>query len=168
MRPNNNLLFSSFFRLDGARVLAYLTPLADAPTKEQVPYRRLVVKSRGIVVAGDVLKGPGAHKILLLETAPDFDWAESYRAAYVSREYTWKRRVVMTDPVSKVKRDASLADLGTVFAHFEKPEMVTFQGNKETKYRFLTGQDVAVGDLIEGYRVVRVYDAMGVKAVEVE
>ncbi len=168
MRASRTRLFSSFHRLDGARFLAFLTTLAAAPTKDQTPYRSLVVSSKGIASVGAVVVAPGGHKILLLETAPDFEWAESYRAAYVSREYTWSRRVVVTDPVSHVARNEGLQDMGLIYAHFEKPEVQMFQGNKETKYRFLTGQCVIAGDIIDGKSVKRVYDAMGVKAVEIE
>lgn len=168
MRPLTNHLFTTFRRLDGARFLGHLTTLAAAPTKDQMPYRVLVVKSPRIASVGAVVQTAGGRKILLLETAPDFDWAEAYRAAYVSREYSWKRRVVVTDPVSKVKRDNGLADMGPIFAYFEKPEAILFQGTSETKYRFLTGQDVMSGDIIDGRNVKRVYETMGVKAVELE
>lgn len=168
MRPLTNHLFSSFRRLDGARFLGFLTTLADAPTKDQTPYRKLLVKSPGIAHVGAVVQAPGGSKILLLETAPDHEWAESYRAAYVSREYSWKRRVVVTDPVSKVSRDNGLSDLGTIYAYFDKPEAIMFQGTSETKYRFLTGQAVQSGDIIDGRNVKRVYAAMGVMAVELE
>ena len=168
MRPLTNHLFSVFRRLDGAKFLAYLTTLADAPTKDQTPYRTLVVKSPGIASVGAIVQTTGGNKILLLETAPDFEWAESYRAAFVSREYSWKRRVVVIDPVSKVSRDNGLVDMGPIYAYFEKPEAIMFQGTSETKYRFLTGQDVLSGDIIDGRNVKRVFATMGVKAVELD
>lgn len=168
MRPITNRLFHKFSRLDGAQFLGFLTTLAEAPTKDQVPYRTLVVKSPGIARVGAVVESPGGRKMLLLETPPNFEWAEAYRAAYVSREYPWKRRVVLTDPVSKVKRDAGFSDMGMIYAYFEKPELVMFEGSKETKYRFLTGQDVTPGDVIDERNVKRVYDSMGVKVVELE
>lgn len=168
MRRLNNRLFESFRRLDGARFLANLAPLAEAPTKDQLPYRKLMVKSPGIARVGIVVVDPGGRKILLLETAPDLAWAEAYRAAYVSQEYPWKRRITVVDPVSKVKRDAGMADMGLIYAYFEKPESIMFEGAAQTKYRFLTGQDVISGDVIDGRNVKRVYEAMGVKVVELE
>jgi hypothetical protein len=168
MRATSNRLFEVFRRLDGARFMALLGPLAEAPTKDQMPYRKLMVKSPGIASIGAIVVDPGGRKILLLETAPDFAWAEAYRVAYVSHQYAWKRRVVVTDPVSKVKRDTGLSDMGLIYAYFEKPEAIMFQGTSETKYRFLTGQDVVSGDIIDGRNVKRVYDVMGVKAVELE
>lgn len=168
MRPLTNNLFSEFRRLDGARFHAFLSTTAQAPTKDQVPYRTLVVKSKGIVRPGNVIQAPGGDKILLLETSNDYPWAESYRAAYVSKAYAWKRRVVLTDPVSKVKRDNGVQDMGVIYAYFEKPEVIIFEGSKETKYRLLTGEDVQAGDTIDGRTVKRVYDTMGVKAVEIE
>lgn len=168
MRPLTNRLFHKFSRLDGAAFSAHLTTLAEAPTKDQVPYRTLVVKSPGIASVGAIVTTPGGRKMLLLETPPNFEWAEAYRAAYVSKEYAWKRRVVVTDPVSRVDRDAGFSSMGMIYAYFEKPEVILFEGSKETKYRFLTGQDVLAGDVIDGRNVKRVYETMGVKAVELE
>lgn len=168
MRPLTNKLFKTFKRLDGAHFLASLSTLAAAPTKDQIPYRVLAVKTKGIVKIGDVVSAPGGRKILLLETPPDFEWAEAYRAAYVSREYTWKRRVVKTNPVSGVKEDDGFADMGPIYAYFEKPEALMFEGATETKYRFLTGQDVIAGDVIDGRNVKRVYGSMGINVVELE
>lgn len=167
MRPLNNSLFQTFRRLDGARFLANLSTLADAPTKDQIPYRVLLVKTKGIVKAGDVVFGEGNRKILLMENAPDFAWGETYRAAYVSREYSWKRRVLVKNPVSLVMEDAGLMDMGTIYAYFEKPSVVMFEQNPETKYRFLTGQDVMATDIIDGRNVKRVFETMGVKAIEI-
>lgn len=163
-----NRLFTEMRRLDGARFLAFLSTTAQAPTKDQVPYRTLVVKSAGILRPGDIVEAAGGRKMLLLETSRDHEWAEAYRAAYVSGSYAWERRGVETDPVSKVKRDTGMQPIGTIYAYFEKPEVIMFEGSKETKYRILTGEDVQPGDTIDGKSVKRVYGAMGVKAVELE
>lgn len=168
MRPLSNRLFKEFRRLDGARFMAFLSSTAQAPTKDQMPYRVLVVRSKGLVGPGTVVQAPGGDKLLVLEYSTDQDWSEAYRAAYVPKAYRWQRRSVVTDPVSLVKRDSGMTEMGELWAYMEKPEVVMFEGSSDTKYRLLTGEDVKAGDLIDGKTVKRVYAAMGVKAVEVE
>jgi hypothetical protein len=168
MRPISNKLFTVFRRLDGAQFFAYLSATAAAPTKDQMPYRILVVKSRGIVQPGTVVQAPGGDKLLVLEYSNDHNWSEAYRAAYASKAMLWQRRVVETDPVSLVKRMLGLQEMGTLYAYVDKPEYIAFEGSGDTKYRILTGEDVEPGDLIDGKTVKRVYQIMGVKAVEIE
>lgn len=168
MRPLSNRLFTTFRRLDGARFFAYLSATAAAPTKDQMPYRTLVVKSRGIVSPGVVVQAPGGDKLLVLEYSNDHDWSEAYRAAYASGALKWERRVVETDPVSLVNRDIGMKDMGVIYAYIDKPQTLVFEGATDTKYRILTGEAVEPGDLIDGKTVKRVYEAMGVKAVEIE
>lgn len=168
MRQLTNKLFSEFQRMDGARFFAFLSTTAQSPTKDQIPYRTMVVKSRGIVSCGSVVQAPGGAKMLLLETSNDFEGCEAYRTAHVTRAYAWMRRLTTTDPVSKVKKDQGLQAIGTLYCYFEKPEVSMFEGSKDTKYRILTGENVQPGDVIDGKNVKRVYAAMGVKAVELE
>lgn len=164
----SNRLFKEFRTLTGARFYGFLSATAAAPTKDQMPYRTLAVKSTGIIRPGDVVQAPGGDKLLVLEYSNDRDWSESYRAAYVSDELTWQRRSVTTDPVSRVKRDTGLMDMGVLYGYTERPEAVAFEGSNLTKYRLLTGADVHPGDIIDGKTVKRVYKVMGVKGLEIE
>lgn len=168
MRSNSNRMFTMFRRKDGAQFLAFLTTTASTPTKDQMPYRQLIVKSPGIVKLGDVVASPAGRKILLLETPNDNEWGESFRAAFVSREHSWTRRVVETDPVSRVKRDVGLQDMGPLPVYIEHPQVSKFEGESDTKYKFLTGEDVQPGDYVAGKIVKRVWDSMGVRGVEIE
>lgn len=168
MRSNSNRMFSMFRRADGAQFLAFLSTTAATPTKDQMPYRQLIVKSSGIVGLGDVVTSPAGRKILLLETPSDNEWGECYRAAFVSREHSWTRRVVVTDPVSKVKRDNGTQDMGTICVYIEHPQISKFEGESDTKYKFVTGEDVQPGDKVDGKIVKRIWDSMGARGVEIE
>ena len=168
MRPLSNKLFTVFRRLDGVQFYAYLSATAAAPTKDQMPYRVLIVKSKGLIQPGNVVQAPGGDKLLVLEYSTDHNWSEAYRAAYASQPLVWQRRVVETDPVSLVKRDIGFQDMGVIYAYIDKPEVLSFEASSDTKYRILTGEEIVAGDTIDGKTVKRVYSVMGVKAVEIE
>lgn len=159
----SNGLFKVYTRLDGARFNAHLTMTPPASAKDRTPYRVLHIRKPSFIKAGDVIRTPGGEHIILIEYPDDFDWATSFKAAYAKDQLVWTRPVRFEDPVARVVRDVSMQAMGTLFVNFDTPETTHLEGLTETGYRFLTGQDVQVGDHVGVKVVKRVVETLGIK-----
>lgn len=167
MRAISEKLFEVFTRLDGLRFKGNLSTAALVTTKERAPYRVLLVRQPCIVKAGDTVSAHSGEKIILLEHPSDFDWAKSFKAAFATESFTWKRPTKFLDPVSRMLRDVGVVLMGTVYANFDTPVEETLGGLVENSYRFVTGQDVQVDDVIGDKIVKRVVPILGAKVVYV-
>ena len=152
-------------RIDGAKFEGHLTTTLAVTSKEKAPYRVLYARRPTFLKAGDIVLSRGGEVVLLLEHPDDFTWAKSFKAAYVLEQYPWGRFITQTDPVSGVDRGEQEVSMGTLYASLDTPEEVRAMGFFDTEYRFLTGQDVRVGDRVGDFRVKRVVHSLGVKVV---
>lgn len=160
-----NRLYDVFTRIDGCKANALLTTASNASTKDKAPYRVLLVRKPCRFKVGDVIRTNGGEKLLLLEHPNDLNWTENFKVQTITKVYEWLRPVKLIDPVAKVKRDNGTQDMGLVYCTFETPEDISLDKMLDTKYRFLTGQDVRVDDLIDGKIVKKVVEVLGVNLV---
>lgn len=158
----SNGLFKVYTRIDGARFNAHLTMTPPASAKDRVPYRVLHVRKPTFIKAGDVIRTPGGEHIILMEQPDDFDWATTFRAAYAKDLLPWTRPVNVIDPVAHVQRDVAYISMGNLYVNFDTPEQLKLEGLTDTSYRFLTGQDVRVGDRVDNKVVKRLVETLGV------
>lgn len=159
----SHALFSVMKRIDGAKFYGHVTSSSTVSTKEKAPYRVLHARRPTFLIAGDVVISHGGEVIILMEHPDDFYWAKSFKAVYALEKITWKRPTYQVDPVSKVKKDLGVVDMGSLYVNFDTPEELNVEGIEDTKYRFITGQDVQVNDKVGDYVVKRVIKSLGVK-----
>lgn len=163
----SHALFSVMRRVDGARFNGHLTSSTTVSTRERAPYRILLVRKPNFIKAGDTILTRGSEVVILMEHPDDYDWASSYKAVYALDQLPWSRETFIIDPVSKVQKSSGSVSLGTLYVNFDTAEEIKFEGFTDTKYRFITGQDVQVGDKVGEYFVKRIATALGVKVVYV-
>lgn len=160
-----NRLYDLFTRIDGCKANALLTTASNASTKDKVPYRILLVRKPCRFKIGDVIRTPGGELLLLLEHPNDLTWTENFKAQSITGVYEWQRPQKILHPVAKVLQDNGNQDMGMVYCTFDTPEDVSLDKMLDTKYRFLTGQDVKVDDVVDGKIVKKVVQVLGVKLV---
>lgn len=157
-----NSLFSKMRRVDGARFHGHLLPSVGVNTKEKAPYRVLHVKTPTFIRAGDTIDTFHGEKLILLEHPDDFAWALSFKGAYAKDYLVWKRRITSLDPVSGVSKGGGLIDMGQIYVNFDTPEDLQMEGVSSTGYRFITGQDIKVNDMVGDYHISKVVKSLGV------
>lgn len=163
----SDALFRVFTRIDGSRFRGHLTTTAIANTKDRAPYRVLYVKNPTFIKPGDVVRSYNGEYIILMDHPSDFDWANSFKAVFCNSQLPWVRRVEVEDPVSRVPRTVDHVSMGTIYANLDNPSELGLEGLVETGYRFITGQDVQEGDLVDNLRVRRIVSILGIKVVYV-
>lgn len=165
----SNANFEVMRTIAGAKFYGHLTSASAINTKEKAPYRVLYARRPTFIRAGDTILTRGTEVVILMEHPDDFDWAQSFKAVYALEKLPWTRQIKIIDPVSKVEKNAGEQNMGTIYVNFDTPEEVNFLGMLDTKYRFITGQDVRVGDEIGDstlkLTVKRIVHALGVKVV---
>lgn len=163
MRETSNLLRQVFVRLDGAKFYGILKAANEGATNVRATYRILFVKNPALVIAGDVVKANGQLIILMLHPN-DSQHETSFKAAYVQDIATWERKFKQTDNVSGVPNSpGSFVPMGNLYINFDMPEEVNAGVLTDTRYRFITGQNILVGDKVNGRVVKTIYELLGVK-----
>lgn len=167
MKPLTEKLFSTYSRIDGMRVTAFVTTAALGNSQVQkTPYRMMVVRNPCLVKLGDVMNAENDEKILLMEHPSDNAWSTNFKAAYVRIAFPWTRPTQIKDPVTGFPRDQTVwQNMGPIYANFDTPIEETTLGMTETEYRFLTGQDVHVRDKVGPKIVTKVTQVLGVNLV---
>lgn len=160
-------LFEVMKRVDGAKFNGHLTSSSSVNTKEKAPYRVLHARRPSFLKAGDTIITRGAEVVILMDHPDDFDWAVSFKAVYALNKLAWSRTTKIIDPVSHAEKNGPPVNLGTLYANFDTAEEYSVFGFSDTGYRFITGQNVLVGDIVGGYTVKRVVESLGVKLVYV-
>jgi hypothetical protein len=91
----------------------------------------------------------------------------TFRLFEASERYAWQRRGKMTDPVTRLETDNGLVALGMIWGAYEpSPEMFDRQlrGSFETA-RFITNAPVEKDDVVDGMKVSRADDQLGLKLI---
>lgn len=158
-------MFEVFRRLDGAKFNGHLTSSSLSSSKDKAPYRIMLVRRPTFVLAGDTVFSKGGEVVILMDHPDDHSWAASYKAVYALDVLNWSRQTTTIDPVSGVPKDTGYSAMGSLYVNFDSPELMNFEGFQDTKYRFITGQDVRVDDKVGTYIVKRVVKSLGVKIV---
>lgn len=160
-------LFSVMRRVDGARFNGHLTSSQVGGARFAPAYRVLLVRNPCFLQPGDTILSHNGEVIILMEAPDDHPWAKSFKAVYAQNKLAWSRKVTVIDPISKVPKDNGYTSLGTLYVNFDEAGALNFQGLQDTEYRFITGQDVHVGDKVGAYTVKRIETLLGVKVVHV-
>lgn len=160
-------LFQVMKRVDGFKFNGHLTSSSSVNTKEKAPYRVLHARRPSFLVAGDTIITRGGEVVILMDHPDEFDWAVSYKAVYALNKLSWMRTTKIIDPVSKAEKNGPVVNLGTLYVNFDSAEELSIFGFADTGYRFITGQNVLVGDKVGEYTVKRVVESLGVKLVYV-
>lgn len=164
MRETSNLLRRVFRRIDGAKFNAILKPANDGATNDRTTFRILFVKNPTFIRVGDVVKSDGGQTLILMQHPNDSAEETSFKVAYVESPTTWRRKFKTTDGVTGVvKEQPNWIDLGLIYINFDTPEDMPVGALNDTRYRFLTGQNVLIGDEVNGKVVKTIYNMLGVK-----
>lgn len=150
-------------RLDGAKFNGHLTTSTAVSTKEKAPYRVLYARKPTFLKPGDTVRSNDTEVIILMEHPDDFPWAKSFKSVFAQQQLDWFRPITVTDPVSGVPKGNGEASLGKLYVNFDTAEEFRFEGFQDTEYRFITGQDIRVGDRVGTYRVKKIVEMLGVK-----
>lgn len=161
-------LLKVYTRLDGAKVYAHLSAPERGSSNMNNPFQIFhAPEPCRLVKEGDIVLA-GSNMFLLMAAPQSQLGAKTFRAYSITNKYPWTRNVKSVDPVSKVKRDMGVKDMGFLYAYFEKPSETRLDNMTETRYQFYTGQDVIEGDMIGNKMVKSVIEILGVKLVVAE
>ncbi len=165
MNPISEKLFLPYRTLRGIRFKGQVST-SRMSVAGQEAYRVMLVRTPCLVKNGDVVFGTDGSMMILMDNPSAFTWARNFKIAHVNLVATWTRPIKIIDPVAKVKRDNGYADMGRLYINFDAPAVVVFDTLQDTKYRFVTGQDVQLDDMVNGKIVKRIVNSFGVKLVE--
>ncbi len=163
MRKLSERLAETFKRIDGLKFKGILTIVSDNAGKERLEYRILLVRKPCLITIGDIVYTNNGEMILLMEHPDSTPYEVNFKAAYIAKAVSWKRKGVMKDAVSGAKRDTYPVDLGPLYINLDMPQDIPLSTMSEIRYRFLTGQDVRIGDVVDGKTVKTLHDVLGVK-----
>ena len=114
---------------------------------------------------GDVIKAYNDEVVILMDNPNDLYWAVTFKAAYAKQILEWRRPVTAVHPVAHVAMNSVYIDMGPLYVNMDSPEELNIGGLVDTKYHFLTGQDVHPEDKVGDFIVRRVVKVMGVNLV---
>lgn len=97
----------------------------------------------------------------------NYEFVTTFKAYNVDREAVWSRSTKTTDTATGLKREGIPTPMGTLWITLEPLRQVKDYDISEDILRFVTGQDVEVGDLIDGKRIIRIVNQIGLKVCEV-
>lgn len=160
MRPISSRLFQEFRRQDGLVFKGNLSS-TTVLSGDKTGFRIMRVRSPVFVKAGDLVAN-GSTLMLLMDHPHDNEQVACFRVAHISEKYAWKRQTKVYDGVTKMPKDTGQQDLGFVYANLEVPRASSLDNLIQMEYRFLTGQDVKVGDLVGDKMVKSVAKLFGV------
>ena len=89
----------------------------------------------------------------------------TFRLFEAERQFSWKKRGKVIDPVTRLERDSSLVDQVDIWGAYEpSPEMFDRQLRASFELaRFITNADVQKDDVVNGMKVSRVDMQLGLR-----
>ncbi len=163
MRRLSDRLAQIFKRIDGAMFKAIMSTVIDGAGNDDTFFRILRVRNPAFVKVGDIVHTYGNEHIILMSHPDDSENTSNFKVAYAEVVGPWLRMLKTTDLVTGVPKDGPWLTMGVLYLNFDSPKEIPMAALSDTRYRFITGQDVKVGDKI-GTRVVKtIYDVLGVK-----
>lgn len=91
----------------------------------------------------------------------------TFRLFEATEQFTWRRRSKVIDPVTRLEKDSGLTEQGVIWGSYEpSPEM--FDRQLRTTFetaRFITNAQVQKDDVVNGMKVSRVDNQLGLKLV---
>lgn len=130
------------------------------------PRRFLTVSRKSTAVAGSVIVAPTGDRFIL-GSHVNYDFVTTFKAYSVDRAAVWTRATKVIDTSTGLEREGVPFPMGTLWITLEPIRQVKDFEISEDILRFVTGQAVQEGDLIDGKRIIRVLDQIGLKVCEV-
>ena len=130
------------------------------------PRRFLTVSSNSTATLGSLVVAPNGDRFILGGHV-NYELVSTFKAYSVDRSAAWRRSTKMIDAATGLEREGIPLPLGTIWITLEPLRQVKDFDVSEDLLRFVTGQDVKVGDLIDEKRVTRVLNQIGLKVCEV-
>lgn len=134
------------------------------------PRRILRTNFNTALRAGMVLLSPSNERFVVGENGAADDpsgplW-QSWRLFEANRRCKWQRRTQIIDPVTELKREGQLVDLGYIWMAIEPLDRESPDRQMRTSHeqdRFLAGADVRADDIIDGKKVIRSDTVLGIR-----
>lgn len=165
MKKLTNRNFQEFRTSNGSKFYACLTPPNSYVSTSKYPKRILQVQEPSPVSEGSVVDTPFGTSVLLMEFVSMINGCKSFVAAHVNDALTWVRPVLTQDPVSKQYKETSTTNMGTIYTSVDQIEDLMIEHKRVDQYTFYTGQDVHLGDRVDGKLVINIRETLGVKFV---
>lgn len=124
-------------------------------TTQFVPVRRVLrVNLNTTIGVGDVFfttKGDGFLTVDNGEVESRNSNLKTYLAVPLTKKVKWQRKTVKIDPITGMKTDDVLQDLGDIWiaCEYKGAELDSLRVDKSI-FRIVTGADVLCGDLLDG------------------
>lgn len=160
--------FSKIFRTTaGAKFWGELT-FADEEGEGGflAPRRFLTVSRKSTAALGSVVVAPTGDRFILGGHV-NYEFVTVFKAYSVDRAAVWTRATKMVDTATGLDREGIPTPMGTLWITLEPLRQVKDFEISEDIFRFVTGQDVQTGDLIDGKRIIRVLNQIGLKVCQV-
>ncbi len=147
--------------------------IVDEPSQGTIPSyqftngRRILRLNPGTPIKpGMVIKTKGGDIFITGNLGDDDDVFTSFRLFETTGRYKWETRGKSIDPVTKLPQDTGLINKGLIWGVYEPVSQEVFDRqlhmNMETG-NFITNQNIQRDDIIDGKRVTRVDNVLGVK-----
>ena len=168
MRRSLPSKFSKLFRTTaGAKFWGELT-FADEEGEGGflAPRRFLTVSRKSTAVAGSVVISPIGDRFILGGHV-NYDFVSVFKAYSVDRAAVWTRATKVIDNATGLEKEGVPSPMGTLWITLEPIRQVKDFEISEDILRLVTGQAVQEGDLIDGKRIIRVLNQIGLRVCEV-
>lgn len=134
------------------------------------PKMALRVGRRSIVKPGQVVETDAGY-FLLAHHSATLDYKTFYMLQ-CDRQVAWTRPVSTVDPITKLETTGGAPQpLGEIWVMWERNRReyadLPIRFNQETTLS-ATGSAVAIGDMLDGRKVTRVNEALGIKVLELQ
>lgn len=140
---------------------------APRPRREiqNLPHRTVVCSRRAVAKAGDLVSWRRAQ--FLLADQHTLANVNRFLGVEVTQTVRWTRFDEVIDPVARVAREAVEQELDAALpVALEPTHGIQEEGFDQTIFRMFTHRDVREGDRIEGMKVLRAYDLLGLRVAE--
>lgn len=129
--------------------------------------RRILRTNPGCPVkAGMVIKTKGGAIFIVGNLGDDDEVFQSFRLFETTGRYAWQSRGKSIDPVTKLPQDTGNVDKGLIWGVYEPASQEVFERQMHLSMEsgnFVTNAPVQRDDIIDGKRVTRVDNVLGIK-----
>lgn len=165
MKKLTHKTFQEFRTLTGSKFMACISHATLPSTTSKRPKRLVHAKLPCFVTIGQVVVTDQKEKVLLLDYVNTIPDCRAFEAAEVNQTVTWTRPIRTQNSVSKMVETTGQTNLGNLYITFDQTEDLVVEHKHVDQFQFLTGQDVRVGDLVDGKLVSNIKLVLGVNFV---
>lgn len=141
------------------------------PSFQFIPARQILrTDTKTALKLAMVIRSPAGVTYLVGENGPSEQaegtlW-QSWRLFEATGRYQWQRRNKTIDPVTELPRDSGYQDMGLIWAAIEPLDREVGDFRMSTTFepaRVITGKPIQHDDLIDGRKVTRADQILGVR-----